>query len=101
MASSRVVEHAQQRRGSAARTLRQSRDVDVIGPAIFQREANEFAAALDGRPVIQFVTHDRSPCSEGIGALSVTLHRHPGLGDRNPIAKWARELRGLSGGNAA
>jgi hypothetical protein len=28
-----------------------TRHVDVVGPRIFQREANEFAASLDSRPI--------------------------------------------------
>ena len=34
-----------------------ARDVDVIRAGIFEREANELAAALDRRLIIQFIAH--------------------------------------------
>ena len=34
-----------------------ARDVDIVGAGLLQREADEFAAPLDGRPVIEFVAH--------------------------------------------
>jgi hypothetical protein len=41
-----------------------ARHVDVIGARFFQRQSYEFAAALDRRPVIQFVGmhHDCFSC---------------------------------------
>src|SRR5712691_2880259 len=38
-----------------------ARHVDVVGARLLQREADEFAAALDGRPVIELVAHGDAP----------------------------------------
>ena len=43
--------HHRRRAASAAR------DIGIIGARLFQREADIFAAALNGRPVIEFVFH--------------------------------------------
>src|SRR6267378_862201 len=49
----RALEHVLHRL-HAART---TRDVDVVGARVLEREADELAAALDGRPVIERVFH--------------------------------------------
>ena len=36
-----------------------ARDVVVPGAGVLQREPDIFAAALDARPVIEFIAHDR------------------------------------------
>src|SRR5207237_8289595 len=37
--------------------LRTSAHIDVIGASVLERETDEFAAALDGRPVVKLVSH--------------------------------------------
>jgi len=37
-----------------------ARDVDIVGAGILQREADIFAAALNARPVIEFIAHGES-----------------------------------------
>src|SRR2546422_11178815 len=41
--------------------IRIARDVDVIRAGIFQRKANELAAALNGWLIVQFITHGSPP----------------------------------------
>src|SRR6266404_1836137 len=41
--------------------VRIARDVEVIRPGIFQRKANELAAALDRRLIVQLITHGSPP----------------------------------------
>src|SRR6202044_87346 len=50
-----VFEQLHQRRHAAP--ARPARDVEVIGAGLFEREANEFAATLDARPVVKLITH--------------------------------------------
>ena len=38
-----------------------ARDVEVVGARLFQRQADEFAAALDRRPVVELVAHLSAP----------------------------------------
>src|SRR6266571_4944877 len=45
------------------RPPRQARDISVSGAGILEREADEFAAPLDARPVIELITHSGSPRS--------------------------------------
>src|SRR5215475_10761509 len=47
--------------GDAALAL--PRHVDVVDPALLEREAHEFAAALDGRPIVELVAHRAPPRS--------------------------------------
>jgi hypothetical protein len=49
----RSAERAQQGRHSAARVLRAPRDVHVRRAGRFERQADEFAATCDRRPVVQ------------------------------------------------
>src|SRR6202050_302456 len=50
-----VLEYLHHRRHAAP--ARPARDIDVIGAGLFEREADEFAAALDAGPVIKLVAH--------------------------------------------
>src|SRR5262249_28461172 len=38
-------------------STRLSRDIDIVGCGLFERQPDEFAAALDPGPVIELVTH--------------------------------------------
>src|SRR6267143_2619139 len=49
----RALQHLLHRSHAAHTT----RNIDVIGARVLEREANELAAALDGRPVIELVFH--------------------------------------------
>src|SRR5262249_24072487 len=51
-----------------------ARDVDVIGASLLKRETDEFAAALDGRPVVELVTHVQP--AGALCASSVTGSSH-------------------------
>src|SRR3954454_12013835 len=44
--------------GDVALSAALARDVDIVGARLFEREANELTAPLNGRPVIKLVTHD-------------------------------------------
>ncbi len=57
----RAVFHQAHHRRHAARG---ARHIDVVGARVFEGEANEFTAALDRRPVIKFVAHDKGPPKE-------------------------------------
>jgi hypothetical protein len=48
--------HHLHHRGHAALA---ARDIGIVGARIFQREADIFAAALNARPVIEFIAHGR------------------------------------------
>jgi hypothetical protein len=37
------------------------RHVDIVGSGLLERQAHEFAAPLDGRPVVEFVRHAARP----------------------------------------
>ena len=37
-----------------------TRDIEIAGPGLFQREAHKFAAALNARPVIELIAHGNS-----------------------------------------
>src|SRR5262249_31792438 len=52
-------EHTENRRDAAAPALRDQRDVHVLRAGLLQREAHEFTASLDARPVVQLVAHGR------------------------------------------
>jgi hypothetical protein len=56
-------------RGHAGST-RLARDVDVIGAALFEREAHEFAASLDRGPVVKLIAHHVSLRAGGAYILS-------------------------------
>ena len=51
-----AVEQRQHRRHAVL--ARPARDVDIVRAGFFEREAHEFAAALDVGPVIEFIAHD-------------------------------------------
>src|ERR1700737_1810542 len=38
-----------------------ARHIDIVGAGLFQREADIFTAALNARPVIEFVAHWKTP----------------------------------------
>src|SRR5258705_13145613 len=42
---------------------RSPRDVDILGTRVLEREADEFAASLDARPVIELVSHNTAGLS--------------------------------------
>src|SRR5438876_232738 len=42
------------------RALVVARDVDIVGAGLFERQAHELAASLDGGPVIELVAHGSS-----------------------------------------
>src|SRR6266508_4159016 len=44
--------------GGNATLASPARHVDIVGAGLLQGEANEFAAALDRRPVVKFIAHD-------------------------------------------
>jgi hypothetical protein len=37
-----------------------ARDVEIVGAGFLQRQPDIFAAALDGRPIVQLIAHRRS-----------------------------------------
>src|SRR6185437_6162640 len=81
VARRRIVEHPQQRRGSASRTLRQPRDIDVIGASVFKRQPHEFAAALDSWPIVELVFHggqSSSGTAWGVSAAFTSPLRNEG-----------------------
>src|SRR5205814_6814003 len=43
-----------------------ARDVDIIGAALLQRQADELAASLDFRPVVKLVAHGGSPVGTAV-----------------------------------
>ncbi len=51
-----AVEQRQHRRHAVL--ARPARDVDIVRAGFFEREAHEFAAALDVGPVIELIAHD-------------------------------------------
>src|SRR5580704_11272784 len=72
-----VFEHFHHRRN--ATVTRSPRDIDVIGASLFECEPDEFAAALNGGPIIELVTHrppSRYPavlyCSSVTGSIHST-----------------------------
>src|SRR3954454_4420275 len=44
--------------GDVALSASLARDIDIVGACLFKCEADEFAASLNGRPVIKLVAHD-------------------------------------------
>ena len=61
-----------------------ARDVDIVGAGLLEREPDEFAPPLDGRPVIQLVSH-------GFASAAVVYFRHS---DRE--ASHAQRARNLT-----
>src|SRR5258708_22668009 len=55
-----AVKHSHHRRHAAA-FARLARHVDVALSKLFQRNAAELAASLDGRPIIQLIWHGDAP----------------------------------------
>src|SRR5689334_17211116 len=47
--------------GDVALTPSSTRDIDIVGAGLLEGEADEFAASLDGRPVIQLIPHRLPP----------------------------------------
>ncbi len=60
---------------AAAALLRHSSDIDVVRAALFQREADEFTAALDLGPVVELVAHWRIVSCPRFGGSAGHSHR--------------------------
>ena len=57
----RPLAHQGRHRLDAAPGPMAARDIDIIGARLLERQADEFAAALDAGPVEEFVGHRLSP----------------------------------------
>src|SRR5206468_2574705 len=61
-------------------------DIDVIGACLFEREADEFAAALDRRPVVELVAH----------GLDCGADMSRNTADHSMLSRLGRSLRPFS-----
>src|SRR5207253_10553369 len=64
-----------------------ARHVDIVGAGLFQRQPDEFAAALDRGPVIELVAHRDRPRADGCGPAD---HRPSASRVENPDRKSTR-----------
>ena len=51
-----------------------ARNVDVIGASLLEREPDEFAAALNRRPVIKQIAHGSPPAAREVSRQSARGH---------------------------
>lgn len=54
-----AIENSHERRNAGAFFFRSSRDIEVFGTGFLKGQADELSAALDGRPVVEFIGHER------------------------------------------
>ncbi len=59
----RPLHQRHHRRDALAVGGRTARHVDIVGARRLQRQPHELAAPLDGGPVVELVSHARSPCA--------------------------------------
>jgi hypothetical protein len=69
-------------------------DIDVARASLFERKPHEFTAPLDGRPVVEFVTHGVAPSRSS--AIFAPVCRFPVPGDRAKISTQMPDNASLS-----